>query len=215
MIVMCYYQYPPYMVSKSAAAPEITTVPQSQIIAEGDDESFTCTASGSPVPVITWTHNDRPIKSSGIKYSIDEPEISTEAVSSTLTLHQAGPLDSGKIKCIATIEDGADTGDILLQPAQETAQLSVLGMSRSRSQRLIFLIALTIVYCSYIICNPDPSESAKKVYILELIISIPYESCHQTSSCGVVSVTSSEVYLIRILLGNLFSMSTCMNRLRS
>lgn len=108
--------------------PRIVDGPDSQIIAEREDVTFSCTASGSPIPTISWKHNNRTVSASS-KYVIGEPEIDEDShtISSTLTISSLEALDTGEVVCTASVPPNSDVGDIQLTPDNGTAQLSVLG----------------------------------------------------------------------------------------
>ena len=111
------------------AQPVIINGPDSKIVAENMDVNFTCTATGSPVPVISWEHQGTLITRNTSEYTIGAPEIDSDdfRISSTLRLNAAESLDSGRIKCIVSPPANVDTGGIKLETASKTAQLSVLG----------------------------------------------------------------------------------------
>lgn len=111
------------------AQPMITDGPDSKIVAENSDVMFTCTATGSPVPVISWEHKGMVITHNTNEYTIGAPEIDSDdfRITSTLRLNAAKSSDSGRINCIVNPPPDIDTGSITLVKTSQTAQLSVLG----------------------------------------------------------------------------------------
>lgn len=45
-----------------AVAPVVTTYPTNQTVTEGNMAAFHCSASGNPVPTITWIKDGRTVK---------------------------------------------------------------------------------------------------------------------------------------------------------
>ena len=123
--------------------PEITEAPLPKIVAEDErDVSFSCTATGNPIPKITWMYRNKVVRPNRNDHNDDDdnddddddlrietPELDREerTVTSTLMFSSVEGEDSGRIECIASVPPGADTGDFQLNPAKEKTQLSVLG----------------------------------------------------------------------------------------
>jgi len=54
---------------------------------EGDTASFTCQATGEPVPTISWYFNGVPVnESSTMKYTISVMSLNTTTINNTLTI---------------------------------------------------------------------------------------------------------------------------------
>ena len=80
-------------------SPVIDTPPMNMTIESNANASFSCKASGFPVPLITWFINGEALAS---KDSISSINISTYEVQSNLTVFMANVSNSGTYSCIAT-----------------------------------------------------------------------------------------------------------------
>ena len=71
---------------------------------EGDNASFTCQATGEPVPTISWYFKDDPVDNDTDvdKYDISEVELNTTTISNTLTIMSVESSDVGTYTCNAT-----------------------------------------------------------------------------------------------------------------
>jgi len=70
---------------------------------EGDTASFTCQATGKPVPTISWYFNGVPVDENNImKYTISMMSLNTTTISNTLTIMNVEPSDVGTYTCNAT-----------------------------------------------------------------------------------------------------------------
>ena len=47
-------------------APVLTTLPSNQTVTEGDSTTFHCSASGNPVPAITWIKDEQTVETGEI-----------------------------------------------------------------------------------------------------------------------------------------------------
>ena len=85
--------------------PEITAHPQDNTRKEGEIVTFTCNATGNPVPTIAWTRNGSPLASTGnsrISLSLDQKQ---------LTITNVNKTDSGEYRCLANNNLGDATSD--------------------------------------------------------------------------------------------------------
>ena len=100
------------------------------MVENDQDVTFSCTASGYPTPEITWIYRGSEVRPGN---GDPRPESSTEdhSITSTLTFPSVSGMDSGKVKCVARVPRGANTGGIQLNTTQAPAHLSVLGQSHS------------------------------------------------------------------------------------
>ena len=80
---------------------------------EGDTSSFTCQATGEPVPTISWYFNDAPVTNT-MKYTISMMSVNTTTISSTLTIMSVESSDVGTYTCNATNVLSSDTSSGVL-----------------------------------------------------------------------------------------------------
>ena len=80
---------------------------------EGESTSFTCQATGRPVPTISWYFNNT-LLGSGTKYTISETSVNTTTISSTLTIMSVESSDVGTYTCNATNIVSTDTSSRVL-----------------------------------------------------------------------------------------------------
>ena len=80
---------------------------------EGESASFTCQATGGPVPTISWYFNDT-LLASGAEYAISEMSVNTTTISSTLTIMSVESSDVGTYTCNATNVVSTDTSSGVL-----------------------------------------------------------------------------------------------------
>ena len=85
-------------------APLITTQPQGGPVTEGDNVTFSCNASGNPVPTITWTRNGSVLTSSVLR-------ISFRAESRELTIRIVNRTNRGEYRCVANNSVGNVTSN--------------------------------------------------------------------------------------------------------
>lgn len=79
-------------------APEFMTTPKSQTTNEGSNVTFSCVATGVPVPSLSWTIN-------GIAKNVTaNPRISLSPDSKQLTLTNVNRIDRGEYRCVASNE---------------------------------------------------------------------------------------------------------------
>jgi len=87
-----------YLVT-TAVSPEL----MDQTKKEGDTASFTCQATGEPVPTINWYFNGVPVKETNtIKYTISMMSFNTTTICNTLTIMNVESSDVGTYTCNAT-----------------------------------------------------------------------------------------------------------------
>ena len=96
------------------------------MVENDQDVTFSCTATGYPAPEITWFYRDSEVRPGS---NDPRPESSTEdhSVISTLTFPSVSGVDSGSIKCVASVPPDANTGGIRLNVSKAATHLSVLG----------------------------------------------------------------------------------------
>ena len=89
---------------------------------EGQSASFTCQATGQPVPTISWYFNGI-LLGNGAKYTISETSVNTTTISSTLTIMSAQSSDVGTYTCNATNVVSTDTSSGVLTVNGELLKL--------------------------------------------------------------------------------------------
>ena len=80
---------------------------------EGDTASFTCQATGRPVPTISWYYNNT-LFVNGTEYMITEMSLNTTTISNTLTIMSVESSDVGTYTCNATNVVSSDTSSGVL-----------------------------------------------------------------------------------------------------
>ena len=76
---------------------------ENQTLNEGDTAIFTCQATGTPIPSISWYFNGAPVdKNNTMKYMISDMSLNHVTKSSTLTIVNILPSDNGTYTCKAT-----------------------------------------------------------------------------------------------------------------
>ena len=87
-----------------------------QVEDEGDTVSYTCQATGEPVPTISWYFNGAPVNNDTDvnKYNIMEMEVNTTTINSTLTIINVKSSDVGTYTCNATNVISSDTSSGVL-----------------------------------------------------------------------------------------------------
>ena len=80
---------------------------------EGDTASFTCQATGEPVPTISWYYNNT-LLVNGTKYMITEMSLNITTISNTLTIMSVESSDVGTYTCNATNVVSSDTSSGVL-----------------------------------------------------------------------------------------------------
>ena len=96
---------------------------------KGDTASFTCQATGGPVPTICWYFSDMPInESNAMKYTISETSLlNTTTISNTLTVMSVQSSDVGTYTCIATNVVSNDTSSGVLTVNGEYSHLFLIN----------------------------------------------------------------------------------------
>ena len=80
---------------------------------EGDTASFTCQATGEPVPTISWYFNGAPL-ADGATHTISETSVNTTTINSILTIMSVESSDVGTYTCNATNVLSSDTSSGVL-----------------------------------------------------------------------------------------------------
>ena len=80
---------------------------------EGDTASFTCQATGEPVPTISWYFNGA-LLADGARHTISETSINNTTINSTLTIMSVQSSDVGTYTCNATNVVSSDTSSGVL-----------------------------------------------------------------------------------------------------
>ena len=80
---------------------------------EGGTASFTCQATGEPVPTINWYFNNA-LLANGAKHTISETSVNTITINSTLTIMSVESSDVGTYTCNATNVVSSDTSSGVL-----------------------------------------------------------------------------------------------------
>ena len=81
--------------------PDISPEVMNETQDEGATASFTCQATGKPVPTISWYFNGIPI-SNDTEYDISETSVNITAINSILTIMSVQSSDVGTYTCNAT-----------------------------------------------------------------------------------------------------------------
>ena len=83
---------------------------------EGDNASFTCQATGEPVPTISWYFNGVLVRndSNVNKYDISQSSLNITTISSILTIMSVESSDVGTYTCNATNVVSSDTSSGVL-----------------------------------------------------------------------------------------------------
>ena len=81
----------------------------------GENASFTCQATGQPVPIISWYFNGAPVdEDNAMKYTITMMSLNTTTISNTLTIMNVKLSDVGTYTCNATNVVSSDTSSGML-----------------------------------------------------------------------------------------------------
>ena len=80
---------------------------------EGDAASFTCQATGGPVPTISWYYNGA-LLVNGTEYMITEMSLNITTINNTLTIMSVESSDVGTYTCNATNVVSSDTSSGVL-----------------------------------------------------------------------------------------------------
>ena len=96
-------------------APTINLELLNQIQDERGAASFTCQATGEPVPTISWYFNSASVNvTNTMKYTISETPVDTTTISSILTIMSMESSDVGTYTCNATNVVSSDTSSGVL-----------------------------------------------------------------------------------------------------
>ena len=96
-----------------SVAPNINPEVMNEVQNEGNMATFTCQATGGPVPSITWYYNNT-LLVNGTKYMITEMSLNTTTISNTLTTMSVESSDVGTYTCNATNVVSSDTSSGVL-----------------------------------------------------------------------------------------------------
>ena len=96
--------------------PDISPEVMDEVQDEGGTDSFTCQATGEPVPTISWYFNGTSVNNDTDvdKYDIIDMEVNTTTISSTLTIMSVESSDVGTYTCNATNVVSSDTSSGVL-----------------------------------------------------------------------------------------------------
>ena len=94
-------------------APTISPEVMDQVQDEGDTASFTCQATGEPVPTISWYFNGA-LLADGATHTISETSVNTSIINSTLKIMSVESSDVGTYTCNATNVVSSDTSSGVL-----------------------------------------------------------------------------------------------------
>ena len=97
----------------SVVTPTISPEVMNKIQDEGDTASFTCQATGEPVPIISWYFNSA-LLADGATHTILETSVNTTTINSTLTIISVESSDVGTYTCNATNVVSSDTSSGVL-----------------------------------------------------------------------------------------------------
>ena len=98
-----------YVLVTTTISPEVMDQTQN----EGVTASFTCQATGRPVPTISWYYNNI-LLLNGTEYMITEMTLNTTTISNTLTIMSVQSSDVGTYTCNATNVVSSDTNSGVL-----------------------------------------------------------------------------------------------------
>ena len=109
----------------STISPEVMDQTQN----EGGTASFTCQATGGPVPTISWYFNNNAAvdEANMMKYTISETSVNTTTINSTLTIMSVESSDVGTYTCNATNVVSSDTSSGVLTVNGESICLNLKG----------------------------------------------------------------------------------------
>ena len=95
----------------STISPEVMDQTQN----EGGTASFTCQATGGPVPTISWYFNGAPVDEANMmKYIISMMSVNTTTINSILTIMSVESSDVGTYTCNATNVVSSETSSGVL-----------------------------------------------------------------------------------------------------
>lgn len=107
-------------ISVPPAPPTFLTIPSSIVLpAAGVEVTFSCSVTGSPIPSITWLHDNNTISNSdSITIVTQEQTINT-----TLTIASVQQSDTGNYQCRAENDGGTNTSDPAMLQIASTQNL--------------------------------------------------------------------------------------------
>ena len=102
-----------YRIISSVVNSTITFEVLDQTENKEDTASFTCQATGEPVPTISWYFNGA-LLADGATHTISETSVNTTTIYSTLTIMSVESSDVGTYTCNATNVVSSDTSSGVL-----------------------------------------------------------------------------------------------------
>ena len=124
MICYVYHKFSFLHLVISTINPEVMDQTQNK----GGTASFTCQATGGPVPIIRWYFNGAPVDEANmIKYTISETSVNTTTINSVLTIMSVESSDVGTYTCNATNVVSSDTSSGVLTVNGESICLNLKG----------------------------------------------------------------------------------------
>ena len=104
---------------------DISSEVMDEIQDEGATASFSCQATGEPVPIISWYFNGI-LLADGATHTISETSINTTIINSTLTIMSVKSFNVGTYTCNATNVVSSDTSSGVLTVNGELKYLSFI-----------------------------------------------------------------------------------------
>ena len=90
------------------APPAFLTIPSSIVVRDaGVEVTFSCSVTGSPIPSITWLHDNNTISNSDSITIVTQEQ----TVNTTLTIASVQQSDNGNYQCRAENDGGSNTSD--------------------------------------------------------------------------------------------------------
>ena len=110
--VLCtYHKFNLLHLVTSTISPEVVD----KIQDEGGTASFTCQATGGPVPTVSWYFNGTPVDEANMmRHTISMMSVNTTTINSTLTIMSVESSDVGTYTCNATNVVSSDTSSGVL-----------------------------------------------------------------------------------------------------
>ena len=105
-------------------SPSVSPKVMDQIQNEGDTASFTCQATGEPVPTISWYFNGT-LLVNGMEHMISMISLNTITINSTLTIMNVQSSDVGTYTCNATNVVSTDNSSGVLTVNGELPMLAL------------------------------------------------------------------------------------------
>lgn len=117
------------MLFLSKGAPVIYVEVINKTLNEGETTFFTCQATGSPIPKISWYFNDVPVNENNtMKHRISEMSFNPTTKNSTLEILKVDSSNIGVYTCNATSRISSDTSSGMLAVKGESVTRVLLWM---------------------------------------------------------------------------------------